>query len=40
MPDTVLLSDLCNSWYMWDLHLLGVSMGEAGVTADLHTSSH
>ena len=40
VPDTVLLSDLCNSWYMWDLHLLGVTMGEAGVTADLHTSSH
>lgn len=39
MPGTVLLSDLRNSRYMWDLHPLGVTMGEAGVTADLHASS-
>lgn len=39
MPGTVLLSDLRNSRYMWDLHPLGVAMGEAGVTADLHGSS-
>lgn len=32
MPGTVLR-------YMWDLHPLGVAMGEAGVTADLHGSS-